>query len=189
MFELSYQKMNIKLRFFSFHSINISQIRLISRGQIKSKQQRFIVYSPDIFYLNSVCHFPKFYPKSPLYIPKSKLIYNRVIHMAKNGSLIPGFLSVLTVDDVSSGPLGVMVLRSLRASWGQYVINPQSSVSVFVTPCAALACVTVLLSQNTICQKCRWNVGFVTGSTPAITIPHVMYGKVEGTCLNVAVNQ
>lgn len=41
----------------------------------------------------------------------SKLIYNSVIYMARNGILIAGFLSVLTVEDVSSGPQGAMALR------------------------------------------------------------------------------
>lgn len=56
----------------------------------------------------------------------SKLIYKRVIYMEKNGSLIARFLSALTVEDVNSGPRGVTALRLLRATWGRYVIIPQS---------------------------------------------------------------
>lgn len=81
----------------------------------------------------------------------SKLIYKRVISLtAKNGSLKAGFLSVLTVEDVSSGPLGVMALRQLCTSWGRYVIIPESWCSVCVghTPCTGVDCVTVPLSQN-----------------------------------------
>lgn len=92
----------------------------------------------------------------------SKLIY-RVIYTAKNGSLIAGFLSVLTVEDVSSGPPGVTALRQLRASWGRYVIIPQSWCSVCVghTPCAGVDWVTVQLSQNKtqyVTYTCVWYV-------------------------------
>lgn len=45
-----------------------------------------------------------------IFLMTSKLIYKRFICMAKNGTLIAGFLSALTPEDVSTGPLGVMAL-------------------------------------------------------------------------------
>lgn len=107
----------------------------------------------------------------------SKLIYNRVIYMAKNGSLISGFLSVLTVDDVSIGPLGVMLLRSLYVPLGYNMSSSPRTLYLFLHTlcCSGLSDSTPIWKQNTICHKCGWNVGFVTES-----VPHVMYGEVEG---------
>lgn len=98
----------------------------------------------------------------------SKLIYKRVIYMEKNGSLIARFLSALTVEDVNSGPRGVTALRLLRASWGRYVIIPQSWCSVGCvghTPCTGVDCVTVPLSENKTQYVTYRSICYVTDVT------------------------
>lgn len=58
----------------------------------------FLVYSSHFLVLD--------FPQITSLWATSKLIYNTVIYIAKNGSLIAGFLSVLTVEDMSGGPPG-----------------------------------------------------------------------------------
>lgn len=80
--------------------------------------------------LHSSRRIPRFQtcPKSPLYIPNDLQIdlQESNLHSKEREPDIAGFLSVLTVEDVSSGPPGAAALRQIRASWERYVIIPQS---------------------------------------------------------------
>lgn len=62
-------------------------------------------------------HLSIFAPKHPLTsLMTSKLIYKRVIYIAKNGGLIAGSLLSLTEEDMSGGPRGATALSATRLS-------------------------------------------------------------------------
>lgn len=93
----------------------------------------------------------------------SKLIYKGVIYIAKKGSYI-GFLSLLTVEDVSSSPPGSgSPPAAICASWGRYVIISELMLSMCWSHSLRLCRLChSLKAKHDMSHTCMWHMKHIS---------------------------